>query len=144
MRKRRIGIILTIVFLAMVCVLAVNCGAVPGSTGSTILGKWRHGLPEECPPSMDPRLYEELKKLPENQTYYWEFFKDGQVVHTDEEWICTGTYTLIEYKYIKITWDIWATPLIEALGGLVFEIQIFSDNMILTKGDDSITFWRVL
>jgi len=135
---------------------AVACGKPaptpttwPRSPESAILGKWRHGLPEKCPPSMDTRLYEELEKLPENETYYLEFFKDGQVlcrwIANGETYIVDGTYTFIGDDYVKIAWSTWVGALaFKHWGGHgVYKVEISGDKMTLEGELETMIFRRV-
>jgi hypothetical protein len=110
---------------------------VPKSSQSAILGKWRHGLPEECPPNMDSRQYEELKKLPENETYYLEFLKNGEILHIDDEGkILNGTYRFISDEYVEITWNVLVGSLAwELFGGHgVYEVKISGNEMWMKGG----------
>ena len=119
--------------------------AQPASPQSTILGKWRHGLPDECPPNVDPRFYEKIKKLPENETYYLEFFKTGEVLYIDDEgWIYNGTYRFISDEYVEITWNVLVGSLAwELFGGHgVYEVQISGETMYLKGGQGLDTSYR--
>jgi len=141
MRKARAIIILV---MAMVLTLGA-CGTAqesmpatqpspPAGSESAIVGKWRHGLPEECPASMDPRAYEELKQLPESTTYYLEFFETGEMLYIDDEgWIVDGIYTFIGDNYLKITLN--PNTWFLAFGGdEVYEVQISGNEMWLKGG----------
>ena len=134
---------------------AVACGkpALAPVTSSTsperaILGKWRHGFPEECPPNMDTRQYEELKKLPENETYYLEFFKDGQVlcrgIADGKTYIVDGTYTFIDDDYVRIAWSTWVGALaFKHWGGHgVYKVEISGDKMTLEGEGETMIFRR--
>ena len=109
---------------------------VPATPQSAILGKWRHGLPEECPTSMDPRQYEELKKLTENETYYLEFLNNGKVLYICEGQILDGTYTLISDNYVEITWNVLVGTLAwELFGGHgVYKVEFSGNKMTLQGG----------
>lgn len=121
---------------------------VPVNAESAILGKWRHGLPEECPPSMDPRQYEEFRKLPENKTYYLEFLVNGNVLYISSEGeIVDGVYTFIGDDYVEIVWNtLYGTLAWELYGGHgVYEVQISGDRMALQGGTIGLDadYWRV-
>jgi hypothetical protein len=115
------------------------------ATLSAILGKWRHGLPEECPPSMGQHLYEELKELPENETYYLEFFADGSVQFICEGQVVDGTYTFISDEEVEISWSVLSGTLAEFFDSRgVYEIEFSEDNMTLQGGlEEYATYLRV-
>jgi hypothetical protein len=108
----------------------------PTALESALIGEWRHGLPETCPPSMDPRLYEEFKKLPENETYFLEFINNSDVSYLDHEHrIFNGTYRFVGDRYVEITWTV--TPVSTAQEFFnqhgVYEVQISGETMYLTN-----------
>ena len=106
----------------------------PAALQSTIIGKWRHGLPEMCPPSMGQRLYEELKKLPENKTYFLEFIKSGEVFYLDDEnRIFNGTYRFVGDRYVEISWAGSLVPTAQQFFGQhgVYKVQISGETMYL-------------
>jgi hypothetical protein len=87
-----------------------NVGAASPSQ-TMITGKWQHGI-SDCPPNIDKSLCEKLKKLPENNLYYWEFFEDGHIDKIISGWSLTGgfmrfggRYSLIGSK-LEINWDL--------------------------------------
>lgn len=79
-------------------------------------------------------MYEEMKRLPENQTCYLHFFDDGQVVLTTKEVMVSGIYSFIGDEYIEITWNHPTQGLIWALGGNLFKVPISGNKMTLTCG----------
>lgn len=106
------------------------------SLHSAIIGRWRHGLPEQCPPSMDFRLYEELKRLPENETYYLEFTDSGKVSFLrDENTIVNGTYRFVSDRYIQLNWAVSLVPTAQQFFSQhgVYEIQFSEETMYLTN-----------
>ena len=103
---------------------------------NAIVGTWRHGLPETCPPSMDSRLYEELKELPENETYYLEFADSGEVSFLgDENTIINGTYRFISDRYVQLNWAVSLVPTAQRFFSQhgVYEIQFSEEIMYLTN-----------
>jgi len=118
------------------------------NTKSAIIGKWRHGLPEECPANMDPKLYQQLKamNLPENETYYLEFFKNGKILcESPDGHIMDGTYNFISDNYLEITWNYMAGTLAwELFGGHgVYEVHLAGSQMTLKGGQGLDTsYWR--
>ena len=105
------------------------------STVSAILGKWRHGLPEECPPNMGRAQYEELKKLPESKTYYLEFLEDSKVQYICEGQIVDGTYTFVSDDDVEITWNVLVGTLAELFGGHgVYKVEFSGNKMTLQGG----------
>jgi hypothetical protein len=116
-----------------------------GVAGSAILGKWRHGLPEERPPHMSQSLYEELKKLPENETYYLEFFEDGKVQYICEGQIIEGTYTFVSEDDVGIFWNVLDGTLADIFRVLgIYKVEFSEDEMTLQGGlEASATYLRV-
>ena len=115
----------------------------PIPQSGAIVGKWQHGLPEECPPSMDPRLWDKFKEASKSQTYTLEFLKDGQVLYSSKTSIDAGTYRFIGDDHVEITWDVLGEAFWTMFGGTVYKIQISRDKMTLDKGEKSITLKRV-
>jgi hypothetical protein len=115
------------------------------ATLSAILGKWRHGLPEECPPQMSQQQYEELKELPESKTYYLEFFEDSNVQFICEEQIVDGTYTFISGDEVEISWSVLGGNLAEFFDSHgVYQIVFSEDKMTLWGGlEECATYLRV-
>lgn len=115
------------------------------ATESAILGRWRHGLPEECPPHMGRTLYEELKKLPESKTYYLEFLEDGKVQFICEGQIVDGTYTFISDNNVEISWNVLVGTLAEFFDGHgVYKVVFSEDKMTLQGGREAnATYLRV-
>jgi hypothetical protein len=115
------------------------------ATVSAILGKWRHGLPEECPPQMSQQQYEELKELPESKTYYLGFFEDGEVQFICEGQIIDGTYTFISDDEVEISWNVLGGALAEFFDSHgVYKIEFSEDNMALQGGlEASASYLRV-
>ena len=108
----------------------------PASLQSAIIGKWRHGLPEQCPPSMASSLYEELKKLPEGKTYFLEFTNSGEVFYLDDEnGTFNGTYRFVSDTYVEINWTVSSVPAAQQFFGQqgVYEVQISGETMYLTN-----------
>lgn len=130
--------VLLVGLILLLATSAVACGkpAPAPTTWSTspesaILGKWRHGFPEECPPNMDIRQCEELKKLPENKTYYLEFLENGQVLNISEgeEWLADGTYEFIGDTYVKIKWSVLRGTFFNEI--YLFKFEISGNKMTL-------------
>lgn len=108
----------------------------PTALESALIGTWRHGLPEQCPPSMDSRMYEELKKLPENETFYLEFIDSGEVFFlSDENTIFNGTYRFLGDRYVQLNWAVSVAPSAQQFFSQhgVYEIQISEERMYLTN-----------
>lgn len=106
----------------------------PASLQSALVGEWRHGLPETCPQSMDPRLYEELKELPENEIYFLEFTDSGEVSFLrDENRIFNGTYRFVGDRYVEITWTVTSVPTAQQFFSQqgVYKLQISGETMYL-------------
>ena len=103
---------------------------------NAILGKWRHGLPEKCPPTMDQRQYEEFKKLPENKTYYLEFLKNGKLCYSCEGQTVEGTYTFTDDDYVEIVWYALVGTFAQEpfVSNGAYKVQISGNNMILQGG----------
>jgi hypothetical protein len=114
------------------------------ATKSAILGKWRHGLPEECPPQMSQQQYEELRELPESKTYYLEFFEDGNVQFICEGQIIDGTYTFISDEEVEISWNVLGGTLAEFFDGDgVYQVVFSEDKMTLWGGlEECATYLR--
>src|SRR4030042_703411 len=91
------------VVLIMAVILGLKLAGV--FERDTILGKWHHGLPDTCPPSMDSRMYEELKKLPESYPYFLELSKNGQLLYVGEEQTFSGRYRFVSENDLEITWN---------------------------------------
>jgi len=123
-------------------------GHTVSSQSATIIGKWRHGLPETCPPNMDPSLYQKTKamNLPENELYYLEFLKNGTILHIDSDGqIMDGTYKFISDNYVEINWNMFVGTLgWELFGGHgVYELHISGNKMTLKGGQGLDTsYWR--
>ena len=106
----------------------------PSSLQGAILGKWRHGLPEQCPPSMDPRAYAKLKELPENKTYFLDFTNDGNVAYADDgDTLVNGTYRFVGDRHVEISWSVslgtTAQPFLRQRG--VYEVGVSGERMYL-------------
>jgi hypothetical protein len=119
----------------------------PSSLQSGIIGKWRHGVPEQCPPTLDPRLYEELKQLPEGKTYFLKFTNSGQVSYSDNEsGILNGTYRFVADAYVEINWASGSVPTAQPFSSQhgIYEIQI-SEEMMYLRSEQEIeaSYWRV-
>lgn len=115
------------------------------ATESAILGKWRHGLPEECPPHMSQHQYEELKKLPESETYYLEFLENGKVQYICEGQIVDGTYTFVSDDDVEITWNVLVGTLAELFEGQgIYKVEFSENKMTLQGGREAnATYLRV-
>lgn|GEM_PF-989650 len=105
---------------------------------TAILGRWRQGLPDKCPPSMDEKLYEQLKQLPDNKTYYLEFLDNGTLLYKDyqKNIFFDGTYRFIDNNNVEIIWNAFVGSFAwEALGGHgVYEVTINGNTMSLRGG----------
>ena len=144
MRNRWIVIIQIALSVATIIALTSGCAVVPASPKSAILSKWQAGdLPKECPPGLDPRLFEKFKEAAGSQTYTLEFFKDGQVLYSSKTSIDAGTYRFIGDNHVEITWDVLGKAFWVMFGGTVYEVQISGDKMTLDKEGESVTLRRV-
>jgi hypothetical protein len=119
--------------------------AAPSAYIDTILGTWRHGLPEERPAHMSQNLYEELKGLPESKTYYLEFFEDDKVQFICEDQIVDGTYTFVSDEEVEISWSVLGGTLAEFFDGYgVYQVVFSEDKMTLWGGlEECATYLRV-
>ena len=144
MRNRWISIIQIALFLVMIIGLTSSCAALPTSPEKAILGKWQTpDLPEECPPSMDPRLFEKFKEASGSQTYTLEFLQDGQVLYSRKTSIDAGPYSFIGDDHVEIIWDVLGEAFWTMFGGTVYKVQISGDKMTLEKEGKSVSFRRV-
>lgn len=96
---------------------------------------------------MAPRAYEEIKKLPENKTYYLEFLVNGKVLYISSEGeIMDGVYTFVSDDYVEIVWNaLYGTLAWELFGGHgVYKVQISGDRMTLQGGTIGLdaAYWR--
>ena len=122
-------------------------GLLPATTAlqSAVIGKWRHGVPDQCPPSMDPRLYEKLKALPDSRTYFLEFAANGQVFCLDNDYgTASGSYRFVADRHVEIDWV--GSPPYGArqffLQRGVYEVQISGEKMYLRNQHEKEVSYR--
>lgn len=87
---------------------------------------------------MDPRQYEELKKLPGNETYFLEFMAGGEVVCREGTGpVLSGTYTFVGVSSIRIGWGVVPTSAAGQFFGQLglYGVQISGATMYLTRED---------
>jgi hypothetical protein len=117
--------------------------SAPNPYREMIVGKWQHGF-SECPPNMARDYCAKIKKLPENEVYYLEFFEGGQVNRIVSGWSFSGGYTSFEGRYsligskLEINWTL--------LGGYeANEIKKLSDDEMVLRDKTGLeqTFRRV-
>jgi hypothetical protein len=106
-----------------------NTGA-PSPDQKMIVGKWQHGI-SDCPPHVAKDYCEKIKKLPENELYYLEFFEDGQVNRLASGWSFSGGLTRFDGRYslvdskLEINWVLF--------GYEAYDIKKLSDDKMVLR-----------
>jgi len=77
------------------------------AVNDVLLGRWRHGLPEECPPGMDSRMYEKAAEIPEQETYYLEFSDGGGLSCIRTDVLTQGRWEIVDPGVVRLAWPIW-------------------------------------